>query len=243
VAATSRLAAEVGLVGCTIEDATGNQDSPLYDESLVFEGIAAAAEAARALRFPFILTVRAHNLLYATPSLGDTICRLQAFAKAGADVLSAPDLPDLTAVRSVCTAVSKVPRSGGDYGLVPRSAGDMERGDDHQPGTETLLRMAIESVQVDGTTFAAACTPSLDLSAAYLPLDRLPPALPFRTVACKARYFSGRYCTHVAQAYSATMRSKPALVTVPYADRPRSSSITSMEWEGKLGKEERVQSS
>ena len=68
---------------------------------------AAAAEAARALRFPFILTARAHNLLYATPSLDDTISRLQAFEKAGADVLFAPGLPDLAAVRAVCAAVSK----------------------------------------------------------------------------------------------------------------------------------------
>jgi 2-methylisocitrate lyase-like PEP mutase family enzyme len=107
VAETIRLAAEVGLVGCTIEDATGNQESPLYDDRLAVERIAAAAEAARALRIPFILTARAHNLLYAAPSLDDTIRRLQAFEKAGADVLFAPGLPDLAAVRAVCAAVSK----------------------------------------------------------------------------------------------------------------------------------------
>ncbi|MGZ4813347.1 MAG: isocitrate lyase/PEP mutase family protein [Terriglobales bacterium] len=107
VAETIRLAAEVGLVGCTIEDATGNQESPLYDLRLAVERIAAAAEAARALRFPFILTARAHNFLYAAPSLDDTISRLQAFENAGADVLFAPGLPDLAAVRAVCAAVSK----------------------------------------------------------------------------------------------------------------------------------------
>ncbi len=107
VAETIRLAAGVGLVGCTIEDSTGNQESPLYDFRLAVERIAAAAEAARALRFPFILTARAHNLLYAAPSLDDTISRLQAFEKAGADVLFAPGLPDLAAVRTVCTAVTK----------------------------------------------------------------------------------------------------------------------------------------
>ena len=107
VAETIRLAAEVGLVGCTIEDATGNQDSPLYDIGLAAERIAAAAQAARKLRFPFILTARAHNFLYADPSLDDTIRRLQAFEKAGADVLFAPALPDLTAVSAVCVAVSK----------------------------------------------------------------------------------------------------------------------------------------
>src|SRR5258708_14950187 len=107
VAETIRLAAEVGLVGCTIEDATGNQDSPLFDVGLAVERIAAAAEAARALRFPFVLTARAHNFLYAAPSLEDTISRLQAFEKAGADVLFAPGLPDLAAVRAACAAVSK----------------------------------------------------------------------------------------------------------------------------------------
>jgi 2-methylisocitrate lyase-like PEP mutase family enzyme len=107
VAETIRRAAEAGLVGCTIEDATGNEASPLYDLQLAAERIAAAAEVVRALRFPFILTARAHNLLFAAPSLDDTIRRLQAYEKAGADVLFAPGLPDLAAVRAVCTAVSK----------------------------------------------------------------------------------------------------------------------------------------
>jgi 2-methylisocitrate lyase-like PEP mutase family enzyme len=107
VAETIRLAAEVGLVGCTIEDATGNQDEPLYDVRLAVERIAAAAQAARALRFPFILTARAHNFLYAAANLDETISRLQAFERAGADVLFAPGLPDLAAVGAVCAAVSK----------------------------------------------------------------------------------------------------------------------------------------
>lgn len=107
VAETVRLAAQAGLVGCTIEDATGDPDRPLYDETLAVERIAAAAEAARALTFPFALTARAHNLLFAAPSLDDTIRRLQAFERAGADVLFAPGLPDLAAVRAVCEAVSK----------------------------------------------------------------------------------------------------------------------------------------
>jgi 2-methylisocitrate lyase-like PEP mutase family enzyme len=104
---TVRLAAEAGLVGCTIEDATGNPDRPLYDTALAVERIAAGAEAARRLPFPFILTARAHNLLFANPRLEDTIARFQAFEKAGADALFAPGLPDLAAVRAVCAAVSK----------------------------------------------------------------------------------------------------------------------------------------
>jgi 2-methylisocitrate lyase-like PEP mutase family enzyme len=107
VAETIRLAADVGLVGCTIEDATGNPGKPLYDLRLAVERISAAAEAVRALPFPFILTARAHNFLYADPSLDDTISRLQAFENAGADVLFAPGLPDLAAVSAVCAAVSK----------------------------------------------------------------------------------------------------------------------------------------
>jgi len=107
VAETIRLAGEVGLVGCTIEDTTGRQDQPLYEFALAVERIAAASEAALALPFPFMLTARAHNLMYPNSSLDETIRRLQAFAKAGADVLFAPGLPDLAAVRAVCGAVSK----------------------------------------------------------------------------------------------------------------------------------------
>ena len=107
VAQTIRLAAEAGLVGCTIEDATGQPEKPLYDTGLAVERIVAAAEAARALRFPFMLTARAHNLVFANPTFDDTIARLQAFERAGADVLFAPGLPDLGAVRTVCAAVSR----------------------------------------------------------------------------------------------------------------------------------------
>jgi len=107
VAETIRLAAEAGLVGCTIEDSTGDPNRPLYDETLAVERIAAAAEVTRALPFPFLLTARAHNLLYAGANLDDTIRRLQWFERAGADVLFAPGLPTIEAVRAACSAVSK----------------------------------------------------------------------------------------------------------------------------------------
>jgi 2-methylisocitrate lyase-like PEP mutase family enzyme len=107
VALTVRLAAEVGLVGCTIEDSTGDPAHPLYDHGLAVERIAAGAEAARSLPFPFMLTARAHNFLHAAPSLDDTIRRVQAYEKVGADVLFAPGLPDLASVRAVCSSVSK----------------------------------------------------------------------------------------------------------------------------------------
>jgi 2-methylisocitrate lyase-like PEP mutase family enzyme len=107
VAETVRLAAAAGLVGCTIEDSTGNPDAPLFEFRLAVDRITAAVQAARALPFPFALTARSHNLLYPNPSLKDTIDRLQAFEAAGADVLFAPGLPDLDAVRTVCKAVTK----------------------------------------------------------------------------------------------------------------------------------------
>jgi 2-methylisocitrate lyase-like PEP mutase family enzyme len=107
VAQTICLAAAVGLVGASIEDATGDKDSPRYDISQATERIAAAVEAARGLGFPFTLTARTENFLRGHPDLDDTIRRLQAFEKAGADVLMAPGLPDLAAVRAVCAAVSR----------------------------------------------------------------------------------------------------------------------------------------
>jgi 2-methylisocitrate lyase-like PEP mutase family enzyme len=107
VAETVRLAAEAGLVGCTIEDSTGHPERPLYEFDVAVERISAAAQAARKLPFPFILSARAHNFLYANPSMDDTIKRLQEYEKAGADVLFAPGLPDLAAVRTLCQSVSK----------------------------------------------------------------------------------------------------------------------------------------
>lgn len=107
VAETIHLAGNVGLVGVSIEDATGDQQKPLYDIVVATERVAAAAEAARALAFPFTLTARAENFLRGKPDLEDTIKRLQAYEKAGADVLFAPGLPDLASVRRVCAAVSK----------------------------------------------------------------------------------------------------------------------------------------
>ncbi len=107
VAETVRQAAGAGLVGCTIEDTTHDQGVPLYEFGLAVERVAAAAEAAHQLGFPFMLTARTHNLLFEGAKLEETIRRLQAFEKAGADVLFAPGLPDLAAVREVCAAVSK----------------------------------------------------------------------------------------------------------------------------------------
>ena len=107
VAATVRLAADVGLVGCSIEDNSGNPAKPYYDLNHATERIAAAVEAARALPFPFTLTARTEHFINGNPDLDDVIRRLQAFEAAGADVLFAPGLPTLAAVRAVCAAVKK----------------------------------------------------------------------------------------------------------------------------------------
>jgi len=102
-----RLAAEAGIVGGSIEDATGDPARPIYDFDLAVERVAAAARVARALPFPFTFTARADNYLHGRPDLGDTIRRLQAFAAAGADVLYAPGLRDLETIRQVVAAVQK----------------------------------------------------------------------------------------------------------------------------------------
>jgi 2-methylisocitrate lyase-like PEP mutase family enzyme len=107
VARTIRLAANAGLVGASIEDATGDKQRPIYGHAEAVARIEAAAQEARALPFPFTLTARTENYLRGNPDLKDTIARLQAFEKAGADVLFAPGLPDLDAVRAVCSSVSK----------------------------------------------------------------------------------------------------------------------------------------
>lgn len=107
VADTVRMAAEAGLVGCSIEDSTGDKQRPLYELPLAAERVAAAIQAAKSLPFRFTLTARAENFVRGKPDLDDTIKRLQSYENAGADVLFAPALPDLAAVQAVCSAVSK----------------------------------------------------------------------------------------------------------------------------------------
>lgn len=101
-AETIRLAAGVGLAGCSIEDATKDK---VYDFAHAVERVAAAAKVARS--YAFVLTARTENFVRGRTDLEDTIKRLQAFEKAGADVLMAPGLPDLESVRKVCAALSK----------------------------------------------------------------------------------------------------------------------------------------
>jgi len=108
-AETIRLGAAAGLVGGSIEDATGDEQRPIYDYGHAVERVRAAVEAARALPFPFTLTARAENFLHGRKDLDDTIRRLQAFSEAGADVVYAPGLPSLEAIRTICAAVAPRP--------------------------------------------------------------------------------------------------------------------------------------
>jgi 2-methylisocitrate lyase-like PEP mutase family enzyme len=106
-AETIRLAASVGLVGASIEDATGDDAHPIYELAHATERVAAAVEAARALPFPFMFVARAENFLHNKPDIDDTIRRLQAFEAAGADVLYAPGIIKADHIRAVCASVSK----------------------------------------------------------------------------------------------------------------------------------------
>jgi 2-methylisocitrate lyase-like PEP mutase family enzyme len=108
-AETILLAAKNGLVGCTLEDATGLDSNPIYDFDLSVERIKAAAKAARSVAFPFMLTARAENYLYRKPDLKDTVKRLVAFADAGADVLYAPGLKTKNEIEIIVKAVAPKP--------------------------------------------------------------------------------------------------------------------------------------
>jgi 2-methylisocitrate lyase-like PEP mutase family enzyme len=100
-------AAATGIVGGSIEDATGDPAHPQYDIGLATERIRAAAEAARGLGFKFMLTARAENFLVGRADLGDTIRRLQAYQEAGADVLFAPGLRTKEDIAAVVSSVDR----------------------------------------------------------------------------------------------------------------------------------------
>ncbi|MEX0345388.1 MAG: isocitrate lyase/phosphoenolpyruvate mutase family protein [Rhizobiaceae bacterium] len=95
-----------GLAGCSIEDSTGDPDNPIYEFDLAVERVAAAAEATRSLDRDFVFTARAENFLHGKTDVVDTIARLQAFERAGADVVYAPGLREISLVKQVCSSVS-----------------------------------------------------------------------------------------------------------------------------------------
>lgn len=107
VAETVRLALEAGLAGCSIEDFTRRAEDPVYELPLAVERVSAAAEAAHGGSVHLVLTARAENLLHGRLDLDDTIARLQAFERAGADVLFAPGLHGLEEIGRVVASVGR----------------------------------------------------------------------------------------------------------------------------------------
>ncbi len=156
-AETMRMAAEAGLVGGSIEDATGDPANPIYDFGLAVERVAAAAEAAHSLPFPFTFVARAENHLHGRADLDDTLKRLQAFEKAGADVLFAPGLPGIEAIRTVVASVGKpvnVVQGTGGLPLAELEAAGVRRvslGGSLARVALTALKQAGEELQATGT--------------------------------------------------------------------------------------------
>lgn len=178
-AATIKAAIDIGLVGGSIEDATGDPDAPIHDIALATDRIAAAVEAARDQ--PFLLTARAENFLWGRPDLDDTIARLQAFEAAGADVLYAPGLPDLEAIRLVCSSVSKpvnvvMGLQGTAYSVAQLAGVGVRRisvGGSFARAALGALRRAADEVLTQGTfTYAGEAMPNSE-AAALMSQDRL----------------------------------------------------------------------
>ena len=176
VAETVRLAANVGLAGCSIEDVSVHRGQAPYELSLAAERIRAAAEVAHSLPFPFMLTARAENYLIGRPDIRDTIARLQAYQNAGADVLFAPGLTSrqdiITAVRSVDRPVNVIM---GLQGVQLNLAELSEIGVKRISVGSALSRAALgaflrgaREMQADGTfTFAEDAVKYADLNAMF----------------------------------------------------------------------------
>ena len=160
VAETIRRAGATGIVGASIEDHSGDKAAPLYPIDVAAARIAAAAQAARALPFAsFSITARAENFFRGRPDLADTIARLKAYEAAGADVLFAPALPDLDAVRAVCAAVTRpvnfmVGMKGKSWDLATLEAAGVRRvslATSLWRAAMAGVRAAAEEVKINGT--------------------------------------------------------------------------------------------
>ncbi len=171
-----RLAAEAGVVGGSIEDATGDPRQPIYDFQLAVERVQAAVEVAHALPVPFVLTARAENLLHGRNDLEDTIRRLQAFEKAGADVLYSPGVRDLATIRTVVASITKpynVVMSAADPALTAAelAAVGVKRisvgGALSRLALAAFLRGVHEMKDRGGFTWVRETTPSRDLKAVF----------------------------------------------------------------------------
>ena len=176
-AETMRLAADAGLVGASIEDATGRIEDPIYPFDLSLERVKAAVKSAREAPFPFMLTARAENFLHGRPDLKDTIRRLEAFADAGADVLYAPGLKTREEISAVVKAVAPKPvnvvmgLAGGslsldelaDLGVKRVSVGSALA----RAAYGAFLRAAEEIRRVGSFTFAEEAVPYIKINALF----------------------------------------------------------------------------
>jgi 2-methylisocitrate lyase-like PEP mutase family enzyme len=177
-AETIRLAAESGLAGGSIEDAGNDPDNPIYEFHQAVERVAAAAEAAHESHF--LLTARAENYLHNRPDLADTIRRLQAFGKAGADVLYAPGLTSLDEIWQVCAAVSKpvnvlMGMKGVGYSVEELSAAGVKRisvgGSFERAALGAFIRAALEVKNKGTFTYAADAISHAEVTQ-YMSKDR-----------------------------------------------------------------------
>lgn len=180
VAGTILEAAGTGIVGGSVEDAMSN--GQIYEFELAVERVAAAVEAVRRLPFPFTLTARSENFLHERPDLDDTIRRLKAFAAAGADVLYAPGLTSLEAIREVCAAVAPKPVNvlagikGQNFPLADIAAAGARRisvgGALARAALGELLRSAREMKEKGTFTFVDGALPTAQVGAFMEPRKR-----------------------------------------------------------------------
>lgn len=147
---TVRRAVEIGLAGCSIEDAPPG--AAPYELSLAVERVAAAVEMARSLGLPFVFTARAENFTRGISNLDDTITRLLAYEKAGADVLFAPGLPDLSSIAQTCAALSKPFNAIGGTKGRPFTVAELSRAGAKRISMATSLYRAAMSALRDGAT-------------------------------------------------------------------------------------------
>ncbi|MBW8735017.1 MAG: isocitrate lyase/phosphoenolpyruvate mutase family protein [Asticcacaulis sp.] len=166
-AETIRLSADAGLVGGSIEDASGDDARPIYDIAHAAERIQAAAEAAKALPFPFMLVARCENYLHGRRDLKDTIARLQAYQEAGADVLYAPGVSTAEEIGAICRAVDKPVNVLGGLGAHPLSVPELAALGVRRVSLGSLLHSqamtafvrAAEEVKAGGFGFVSSLVP------------------------------------------------------------------------------------
>jgi len=169
---TIELASGAGLVGGSIEDATGDSDDLIHEFGFAVERILAAAEVAK--NRPFMLTARAENYLWGRPNIDDTIKRLQAFSEAGADVLYAPGLPDLETIHTVCREVDKpvnvvVGLQGANHTVEALAGAGVNRisvgGSFARAALDAMIRAAVEARDNGTFTYASDAIPDREVSA------------------------------------------------------------------------------